>query len=160
MNERNRIEQLFYCHRCNDIAQVCPLLHRFYSWIRMFTFTNPVSTVYGWNLFRKAVFSNIEFSLKSCVVLKFKNLNGGKGFDVIFVWRWVLVSKEISNATFAIQLMLQFYNTLDSSFESKVSIWFITYEAYQQTRWPYEFYPSDSVICRGTIFLELSHFIK
>ena len=22
MNERNRIEQLFYCHRCNDLAQV------------------------------------------------------------------------------------------------------------------------------------------
>ena len=25
MNERNRIEQLFYCHRCNDLAQVCKM---------------------------------------------------------------------------------------------------------------------------------------
>ena len=86
------------------------------------SFTNPGSTVYGWNIFRKAAFSNIEFLLKSCVGLKFKNWNGGRGFDVIFVWRWVLVLKEISNATFVIQLMLQFYSTLDSSFESTVSI--------------------------------------
>ena len=41
MNERNRIEQLFYCHRCNDIAQVCPFLHNFYSWFTALFFYKP-----------------------------------------------------------------------------------------------------------------------
>ena len=123
MNERNRIEQLFYCHSCHDLAQVCPFLQHFGAWIRLYTFIKPdVPNVFAINLFRKAAISNIEFLLKSCVVLKSKNWNGEKGSDVIFAWRWVLVSKELFNANFVIQLMSQFSNTLNCTLESRVSI--------------------------------------
>ena len=112
MNERNRIEQLFYCHSCHDLAQVCPFLQHFCAWILLYTFIKPdVPNVFAINLFRKAAISNIELLLKSCVVLKYKNWNGEKGSDVIFAWRWVLVSKELSNANFVIQLMSQFFNS-------------------------------------------------
>ena len=100
MNERNRIEQLFYCTRCNDLAQVWSK----YTWVHNEPFIIS-------SFFRNLVFWSIGFLLKSCLELKFKNWNGGRDFDAVFVWKLDMASKGISHAIFVVQTMLQYYDT-------------------------------------------------
>ena len=118
MNERNRIEQLFYCTRCNDLAQVWSKC----TWVHNEPFIIS-------SFFRNLVFWSIGFLLKSCLELKFKNWNGGRDFDAVFVWKLDMASKGISHAIFVVQTMLQYYDTsiyseLNATVPKEVFYWY------------------------------------